>query len=167
MRKVIQSGGFVLMLATVLLALVSCNKEMSAVNGPNTAANTSTTSTSPTIAVASDSTGMDSVYILQTCDNGFFRDSIGVSGLPDSVLSYLATNYPGYHFQRGFQIKDSAGAAGGYVVIITFNGKPVGLLFDASGHFQRVLEQRERGDMEGEGWHPGGRFADRDGTHRD
>lgn len=167
MRKVIQPGSYVLLLATMLLALASCSKEMSATNGTNHTANTSTTSTSPTIAVASDSTGVDSVYILQTCDNGFFRDSIGASGLPDSVLNYLATNYPGYSFQRAFQIKDSAGAAGGYVVIISFNGKPVGLLFDASGHLQRVLEQRERGDMEGEGWHPGGRFADRDGTHRD
>jgi hypothetical protein len=107
------------------------------------------------------------VYILQRCDAGFFRDSIAASALPDSVQHYLTINYPGYLFEKVFEIKDSSGTVGGYVVIISFNGKPVGLLFDASGKFQRVLEQREGGDLEGEGWHHGGRFEDRDGSHRD
>jgi hypothetical protein len=92
---------------------------------------------------------------------------VASSALPDSVLSYLNANYSGYVFEKGYEIKDSAGSIGGWVVIISFNGKPVGLLFDASGHFQRVLEQREGGDLEGEGWHHGGRFRDRDGSHRD
>ena len=70
-------------------------------------------------------------------------------------------------FKKAFQIKDSAGDVGGYVVIIDFNGKPVGLLFDAGGNFQTVLEQREHGDINGAGWHHGGRFDDRDGRHRD
>jgi hypothetical protein len=30
-----------------------------------------------------------------------------------------------------------------------------------------VLEQRESGDLDGDGWHHGGRFQDRDGSHRD
>jgi hypothetical protein len=53
------------------------------------------------------------------------------------------------------------------VVIVSYNGKPVGLLFGASGKFQHVLEQREGCDLEGKGWHEGGRFCDRDGLHRD
>jgi hypothetical protein len=132
-----------------------------------TASSTTTTSTSATIAVASDSSGTDSVYILQQCNRGYYRDSIAASALPDSVTSYLTSNYAGYLFKAAFEIKDSAGTIGGYVVIISFNGKPVGLLFDATGNFQKVLEQREQGDISGDGWHHGGRFDDRDGKHRD
>jgi hypothetical protein len=138
---------------------------MSASNSVSTPGGT--TSTSSTIAVAADSAGTDSVYFLQQCDHGFFRDSVASASLPDSVLSFLSANYSGYGFQRAFEIKDSAGTIGGYVVIISFNGKPVGLLFDSSGRFSRVLEQREHGDLEGNGWHHGGRFDDRDGKHRD
>jgi hypothetical protein len=165
MRKAIHSISFIL-LTTAVLAVVSCNKETSATNGSNSAANT-TSATSSTIAVATDSSGGDSVYILQQCDHGYFRDSIAFSALPDSITAYLSANYSGYVFEKAFEIKDSAGTIGGYVLIISFNGKPVGLLFDASGKFQLVLEQRERGDMHGEGWHHGGRFDDRDGLHRD
>jgi hypothetical protein len=43
----------------------------------------------------------------------------------------------------------------------------VGLLFDANGNFIRVLEQREKGDLNGPGYHHGGRFEDRDGRGRD
>jgi len=166
MRKTIHSGRFILLSSTLLLVIVACNKEMSATNSTNTIANI-TSSTSNTIGVATDSAGTDSVYILQPCDRGYFRDSIAASALPGSVLTYLSTNYAGYSFQKGFVIKDSSGTVGGYVVIISYNGKPVGLLFDASGNFQRVLEQRESGDIAGKGWHEGGRFCDRDGSHRD
>ncbi|KIO78282.1 hypothetical protein TH53_04510 [Pedobacter lusitanus] len=55
----------------------------------------------------------------------------------------------------------------GYLVVISFNGKPVGLTFDADGVFKKVLEQREKRDLTGIGWHVGGRFDDRDGRHRD
>ena len=164
MRKAIQSWKSILLLSTVVFTVISCHKEVSTTNPTE---NPATTSTSSTISVASDSTGIDSVYIIQQCDHGFFRDSISSSALPDSVLNYLTNNYPGYSFKKGFEIKDSAGTIGGFVVIISFNGKPVGLLFDASGNFQRVLEQREHGDLEGGGWHHGGRFDNRDGKHRD
>ena len=167
MRRAIHSGSFILLFASVLFSMLSCNREMSSTSSINSSGNTTTTSTSATIEVAADSTGADSVYILQQCNPRFFRDSIAASALPDSVLSYLANNYPGYGFQRGYVIKDSAGTVGGYVVIISFNGKPVGLLFNASGNFQKVQEQRERGDINGDGWHHGGRFGDRDGSHRD
>jgi len=167
MRKTIHSGSFILSLAILLFAVVSCQKEMSATNTTHTSGSTATTSTSSTIGVATDSSGRDSVFIIQSCDHGYFRDSIGASALPDSILNYLTANYPGYTFIKGFVIKDSAGSVGGYVVVISYNGKPVGLLFGSSGNFQRVLEQREGGDIDGKGWHEGGRFGDRDGLHRD
>ena len=166
MRKTIVSRGSMLLLSSVLLLIVSCKKEMSATSGTTSASNTSS-STASVIGIAVDSAGTDSVYLLQPCDRGYFRDSIGASALPDSIQSYLTINYPGYSFQRGFVIKDSAGNIGGYVVVISYNGKPVGLLFDASGKFKRVLEQRENGDLDGKGWHAGGRFCGRDGSHRD
>ncbi|HEY2649397.1 MAG TPA: hypothetical protein VGI38_09380 [Puia sp.] len=166
MRKAIQSGSFILPITVLFFSIISCNKELSRAGSSNNTA-PATTSTSATIAVAADSTGTDSVYFLQTCNRNYFRDSIASSALPDSIINYLANNYTGYHFNNVFEIKDSAGTIGGYVVIINFNGKPVGLLFDATGNFQKVLEQRERGDIDGNGWHHGGRFDDRDGKHRD
>lgn len=51
--------------------------------------------------------------------------------------------------------------------VIYYNNKPVGLLFDSAGAFVRVLEQRERGDLNGSGHHNGGRFEHRDGKGRD
>ncbi len=168
MRKVIQSAGIFFLFTTVLFLMSSCNKEISASGSTSSSTNTTpTTSTSSTIAVALDSTRTDSVYILQQCSSGYFRDSIAASSLPDSILSYLANSYPGNSFRSAYIIKASAGNVGGYVVIISFNGKPVGLLFDSAGNFQRVLEQREHGDINGRGWHHGGRFQDRDGDQSD
>jgi hypothetical protein len=53
------------------------------------------------------------------------------------------------------------------VVVIYYNSNPVGLQFDSSGTFVKVLEQREKGDLNGAGWHNGGRFEHRDGRQRD
>ena len=167
MRKVIPARYLILLISSAMLLFVACNKEMSATNNSNNTGTNTSSSSSTTIAVASDSSGSDSVYILQQCEHGFFRDSVDSSALPSVVLNYLTANYAGYSFHNGYIIKDSTGTIGGYVVIIIFNGKPVGLLFDASGNFRKVLEQREHGDLDGEGWHHGGRFEDRDGKHRD
>ena len=166
MRKAIQSGSFILLISMLSFSIISCNKELSRAGSSNSPG-PATTSTSTTIAVAVDSAGTDSVYFLQSCNRGYFRDSVISSALPDTILNYLNDNYSGYKFDKAFEIEDSAGTIGGYVVIINFNGKPVGILFDAAGNFQRVLEQRERGDIEGGGWHQGGRFDDRDGKHHD
>ena len=166
MRKVIPSGSIFLFFSLALFSIVSCSKEMSAPSASATNS-TATSSTSAFIAVAADSTGTDSVYILQTCARGFFRDSVAASALPDSITSYLSAHYPAYSFQKAFVIKDSAGTVGGYVVVINYNGKPVGLLFDAAGNFQQVLEQRDRGDLDGDGHHGGRHFSNRDGRHRD
>lgn len=150
------------MLLTAGLAMASCTKNMSS------STSNSTSGVSSTIAVAADSAGgTDSIYVIQHCAPGYFRDSITASALPSAITSYLDTAYSGYSFLKGYIIKDSAGTVGGYVVIISYNGKPVALLFNADGALIRILEQREAGDINGDGWHHGGRFHNRDGQHRD
>lgn len=150
------------------LILASCQKS-------DIGTSTETTATSNTIAVAatassaasSTSSGTDSVYLLQSCGHGGSRDSIGEAALPSTVQSYVTANYPGATFSKAFAIKNSSGSVTGYVEIIYYNNKPVGLLFDSTGAFVRVLEQREKGDLSGSGHHAGGRFEHRDGKGRD
>ncbi len=161
--------------ALIITGASSCKKEVSGsatISGSSTLA---TTSTSSTIAVAtsgattsgSGNATTDSVYVIHNCDRGQHRDSVAASALPAAVQTYLSTNYSGYIFNKAFVVKDTTGTVKGYVVIINYNGKPVGLLFGADGTFTKVLEQREKGDIDGPGWHRGGRFDHRDGQHRD
>ena len=147
------------------IIFTACKKDLSGT--------TSTVASSATIAVAATETASttagstDSVYVVQPCERGSTRDSIAESALPASVTTYLTTNYSGYTFNKAFAIVNSSGVTTNYVVIIFYNTKPVALLFDSSGNFIKVLEQRERGDIDGPGWHDGGRFCDRDGRGRD
>lgn len=149
--------------------VVSCNKNDLSSSGP------SLTSPSNIIAVAASSTtsttstagSADSVYLVQPCQRHEHRDSIAQSSLPSSVSTYLSANYSGYTFAKAFVLKNSSSAITGYVVVIYYNNNPVGLQFDSSGNFVKVLEQREKGDLDGPGWHHGGRFEHRDGLHRD
>jgi uncharacterized protein YfiM (DUF2279 family) len=117
-------------------------------------------SASPAIAVlASASTAVsDSVYIMQACSKGARRDSIGETDLPASVSTYLSSNYAGHTFNKAFVIHNRAGATTGYIAVIYYNDKPVGLEFDSNGNFVKVLEQREKGDLEGRGVAPWGPF---------
>lgn len=153
----------------VAAVVVSCNK-----NDLNSQGSSSISS-SNTIAVAASSTtstatttgSTDSVYLVQPCQRHEHRDSIAQSSLPSPVTSYLSTNYNGYSFAKAFALKNGSSAITGYVVVIYYNNNPVGLQFDGSGNFVKVLEQREKGDLDGPGWHHGGRFEHRDGLHRD
>ncbi len=155
--------GLVCCSAVFIFSVESCNKDMSSFNGSPSG---NTASTSTTIAVALDSSPNDSVYIIQPCARGFFRDSIASAALPSGVSSYLTSNYSGYSFIKAYEIMDSAGNVGGYVAIINYNGKPVAILFDGTGAFVSVLEQIEKGDAYNVGWHRGGRFCDRDPNER-
>jgi hypothetical protein len=146
------------------LAFTACQKENSVTN-PDTA--TSASSTIAVAAVASVAATTDSVYLVQPCGRGGKRDSIAESALPATVIVYLQTNYSGYAFAKAFEVKNSTGNTAGYVAIIYFNDKPVGLLFDNTGTFVKVLEQREKEDMDGPGYHRGGRFEHRDGRQKD
>ncbi len=157
----------------LMLGVTSCKKEVSGSNGVDLTTSLATTATSSTIAVAingtatNGGTATDSVYVISPCEKGQHRDSIAAADLSATIQSYLTTNYSGYSFLKAFAVKDTTGAVKSYVVIINYNGKPVALKFEADGTFSKVLEQRERGDMDGEGWHRGGRFDCRDGEHRD
>ncbi len=153
-------------MAVIAFGASSCNKDLSS-TASTSAATLTTTSTSATIAVVASAASSDSVYIMQPCGRGQFRDSITAASLPDSITAYLTSNYAGYTFEKGFTVKDTTGTIHGYVVIILFNDKPVGLQFDASGSFVKVLEQRQPGDMHGPGYHDGGLFCNRDGRHKD
>jgi hypothetical protein len=166
MSKFISSISLMCLSAILLVTVESCTKEISATSSTNASTN-GTTTTSSTIAIALDSVSKDSVYIFQTCERGYFRDSIAATSLPSATTTYLDSNYKGYTLLKAFVIKDSAGTIGGYVAIINYNGLPVAVLFDASGNFVRVLEQSEPGDANGKGWHEGGRFGNRDGLSKD
>ncbi|WP_018616698.1 PepSY-like domain-containing protein [Segetibacter koreensis] len=83
------------------------------------------------------------------------------------MTDYLTGNYAGYTFQKAYAEKDRSGNTAGYIVIIEYNSTPVGLKFNSSGTFLKVLEQREGHDLTSHGWHHGGRFDDRDGMKRD
>jgi Putative beta-lactamase-inhibitor-like, PepSY-like len=153
----------VLLILSAILFFASCKKD----NAVPSSANTSAVAASQAISVGVSSTTNDSIYVIGTCASNHHLDSIAFAGLPANITNYLNTNYAGYTFQKAYTDKDISGNIAGYVVIIQFNGNPVGLRFDASGNFVKVLEQREGRDLTGRGWHEGGRFGDRDGMHRD
>lgn len=144
----------------------SCNKEVSS-GGAALTSSSGNQSTSSIIAVAVAPGSTDSIYILQTCARGYFRDSIPSDSLPATITAYVDSNYHSATYLKQFIIKDSAGAVGGYLVIISYNNKPVALLFNGSGQIWQVLEQRQPGDMNGPGWHHGGRYQNRDGQQHD
>lgn len=152
---------FYALAGTVLL--VSCQKNDSIETSDSTSANY--------IAVAASSTSStnatDSVYMVQPCRRGEKRDTIAQASLPATITSYINSNYSGSTFSKAFALKNSSSTVTGYAVVVYYNEKPVGLQFDAAGNFVKVLEQREKGDLQGAGFHHGGRFEHRDGHQRD
>jgi len=143
-----QNISIIFLILSSVVFLASCKKENSA---DTSAVSPTTISNLQAIAVAAGTTSNDSIYVIGTCANSHHLDSVSFTNLPATVTDYLTTNYDGYTFQRAFTDKDSSGNIAGYAVIIQYNGNPVGLKFDASGNFIRVLEQREGRDLSGEG----------------
>ena len=141
MNTKFKSPGLILSFITITAVIISCNKNQSA-------STDSSTTASSTITVAStnaDSTGtQDSVDIVQPCAHGYFRDSVSEASLPAAITTYLTTNYSGYTFAKAFSVQNSSGTVSGYVEIIYYNEKPVGILFDSSGNFVQVLQQRKK-----------------------
>ena len=163
MKTKLNSGIIYISLAlSFLFLLASCKKENSAAAPAN-----STIAASSVIAVGINPTSNDSIYVVGACANHHHLDSLAFSALPTMITDYLAGSYTGYAFEKAFTEKDTSGNISGYVVIILFNGNPVGLMFDASGNFVKVLEQRDKQDLNGKGWHEGGCFSNRDGMNRD
>jgi hypothetical protein len=157
-----------ILVATVAVIAVSCKKESSVADDTTASVTQAAVADMGAIAVSSAANGSrDSLYVIGACDKNMRRDSIAFSGLPAAAASYLTANYAGYTSQKAYVNKDSSGTVKAYVAIIQFNGKPVGVQFDATGAFVRVLEQREGHDFHGRGFHPGGHFDDRGGSKRD
>lgn len=151
------------------ITVTSCTKENS--GDENTNFETEAT----TIAVAAAQTGGisgasdDSVYVLHEGKPKEERKTIAESSLQANITTYLAANYSGYTFHKALAIVDAAddNAVKGYIVVIYYNNKPVALRFNADGSFKKVLEQREKKDVRGKGWHLGGRFQNRSGLMQD
>jgi hypothetical protein len=165
MKKIIRSNPALNLaaLSLLLLPFASCNKDASV----DTAANNANQSAAQAIAIASTSGG-DSVYVVGACAAHHRTESVAFSSLPAAIGTYLKANYAGYSAQKAFTDKESSGTVSGYIVVINYNSKPVGLKFDATGAFVKVLEQREERDLNCEhGFHAGGHFDDRDGLKRD
>lgn len=153
--------------AAIASIAISCNKENSLGTDQSTVSQSDVASVQAIALVASSTTSGDSIYVVNVCDRNSHKDSIAFSSLPASVATYLTANYSGFTALKAYEIKDSSGTVTGYVAIIQFNGNPVGLKFDASGNFVKVLEQREGHDLKGKGWHHGGCFEDRGGSKHD
>ncbi len=170
---------YVLAALVLVLMASSCKKD-----AQTTKSSTSTTATTAilsssqailagTVTTSSDTTTKDSVYLIGCYPGGGKADSVAFSSLPSAIGTYLTANYSGYTFKKAFEALTKAGANDGYVVLIQYNGAPVGLKFDASGTFVKVLEQVDRHDLPGgqggpgPGFHPGGPFGYRNGKHQD
>lgn len=156
------------------LALASCQKEAKLSTNISSSTSTSLAMNQSVILVAVKTTGTlasnskDSIYIVNACPNGGKRDSVAFSSLPSAIGTYLTANYAGYTFNKAFKVYTKSGSLDSYAVIITYNGKPVGLKFDASGNFVQIFEQRERPDINNnQGWHAGGFFDNRNGQQKD
>src|SRR5438105_4012830 len=89
--------GAIFCVIVVILFMVSCSKDTSAVNtDAQTATSTSGTGSLQVIAVSTSTTSKDSVYLVHSCANGQRPDSVAFANLPSSITGYLATNYNGY-----------------------------------------------------------------------
>ena len=130
-------------LCAVVYTTMSCSK---------TAASTATTTSVAAAAaslqaiavgsISSSASSLDSIYVINTCSRNSTKDSIAFNNMPSAVFTYLDADYSGYTAQQAYSVTDVSGAAAGYIVIIQYNGSPVGLKFDASGNFVKILEQR-------------------------
>ena len=66
------------------------------------------------------------------------HNEIATTSLPTSITDYLTANYAGYTVVKAGVSKDSSGTINNYKVLISVNGKPYSLEFDASGNFLKV-----------------------------
>ena len=168
MKKMINSKKVLnlVSLSLLLLPFASCKKDASLETANATDVSQSAIAEAGAIAISA--ANGDSIYVIGACGRRHRADSIAFSSLPSAAETYLSTNYAGYTFKKAFIEKDASGTIAGYVAMISYNDKPVGLKFDATGAFVKVLEQREGRDLARDrGFHHGGRFDDRDGLKRD
>ncbi len=152
---------------TTVTLLTSCTKEVS-----EQEANINPEVTSFAVA-ASQTTGIsgntqDSVYIMHECKEADERKAVSDTSLPAAISTYLSASYGGYNFHKAFAVYEADdNSLKGYIIIVYYNDKPVALRFNKDGSFRKVLEQREKQDIGGKGWHLGGRFHNRNGMLQD
>jgi hypothetical protein len=158
---------FSMALMTSWFVLSSCQKEFTGnITGP-IVGNTSTRVPAFTAIPVALNASTDSVYVVNDYDRELLRESIPLSALPMISQDYLTEVYENHQPLMAYTVFDQEGNMYGYISIIRFHNRPVALEFGGDGVFNKVMEQREWQDIDGEGWHPGGIFDDRDGAGRD
>ena len=157
----------ILMLLSMAVFFSSCKKDAAIKTSITTA--TTGTITLGVLATTSNSgtTTKDTLMLVNCFGPKSKPDSIAFSALPAAVGTYLIGNYAGYTFNKAFAV-DSAKGITAYIVVIKYNSNFVGLKFDTSGNFVKVLEQRDQADnRKGQGLHLGGPFGDRSAPQKD
>lgn len=171
MKKSTTLNYIALMVFGAVFSMSSCKKDSTSVEDTNTiSAEFQAVSAGSTSTFSSTNTNSstDSIYVLGCYPPKGHLTVIAVADLPASITTYLTANYAGYTAIKFLKVTNQNNGAEGFVGIIKFNDKPVGLKFDSNGAFVRVLEQREGKDLKKDnGWHLGGLFDNRDGKHRD
>ena len=161
-----------LIIAAIASVFTACQK--SGVNPTETTANTTGTTgiiavtTTTALAGSTSATTKDTVFLVNCFGPRDKKDSVAVSALPSAIGTYLTANYSGFTNEKAFKITNAAGTITNYIVVVTYNGSPVGIKFSADGTFVSVLEQRAGDDIKGgRPFHPGGPFGNRNGQHPD
>jgi len=167
MKKFSNLNLALLLIAASVSLFSSCQKSVQSPIRNLSAGSVSGSAFTNNQAIVVASSGNDTIYAVNICHPGDLADTVAASALPDTISKYLTNNYTGYTFKRAYKILTRSKTLEGYIVTITFNSNPIGLAFDANGIFVRVLEQREQPDLNGKGWHEGGRFGNRDDHHPD
>jgi hypothetical protein len=152
----------VIVAAAVLSVFSSCTKEPAkTITATTKTVTTLSASTSIAVAVTSGSTSKDTIFMVNCFPSHSKKDSVTFSTLPSAIGTYLTANYSGYTFKAAFKIVDSVGTTTDYIVVIQYDGAPVGLKFTTAGIFEKVLEQQDGNQMRGQPWQPGEPFGDR------
>ncbi|MES2375950.1 MAG: PepSY-like domain-containing protein [Bacteroidota bacterium] len=161
-----------LLIAAIAGIFTACQKGN--VNPTDSTANSTGTTgiiavtTTTALAGATSATVKDTVFLVNCFGPRDKKDSVAVSTLPATIATYLTANYSGFTNEKAFKITNAAGTVTNYIVVITYNGSPVGIKFTATGDFVSVLEQRAGDDIKGgHGFHLGGPFINRNGQHPD
>lgn len=161
-----------LLIAAIASVFTACQK--SSVTPTDTAANSTATTgiiavtTTTALAGATTATTKDTVFLVNCFGPRDKKDSVAFSALPAAIGTYLTANYSGYTLAKSIQVTDATKAVINYIVVINYNGSPVGLKFTPAGVFVSVLEQRVGDDIKGgRPFHPGGPFGNRNGQHPD
>lgn len=152
------------------LAFTSCTKESSdQTDDLSVDAQTIAVASAETTGINGNMGSDDSVYVLHECRERDEKIAVTEAALSADIKTYLTTNYSGYTLVKAIKVVEQGNdnAIKGYIVIIYYNDKPVALRFNADGSFKKVLEQREKKDVKGKGWHLGGRFQNRSGLMQD